>query len=148
MEKKEASFSFALNEIVTKQFAIIKDAYKKGEASTDLAANLLFGCDPETRRVAVDFTFRFEQQGKQFLVIEVSTAYLIAPESWERMLDDDKVTIPRGLATHLAILSIGNVRGVLHAKTENTEFNWLMIPLYYVADDVKFDLVIDRPKDG
>ena len=46
--------------------------------------------------------------------------------------------------THITMISISSVRGVLHAKTEGTEFNKYLLPTLdvtkMVEEDIKFDI--------
>jgi hypothetical protein len=54
------------------------------------------------------------------------------------------LTIPKGFLAHLAMISVGTARGILHCKTENTIFNNFVLPLVNVAsmipEDEQFEL--------
>ncbi len=67
---------------------------------------------------------------KQFLIIEAGCHFVIDPDSWSKMLDseNDKLNVPKGFLKHMAMLTVGTARGILHAKTENTPFNKYNLP--------------------
>ena len=46
--------------------------------------------------------------------------------------------------THLIVLTIGTVRGILHAKTEGTKYNSYILPTINVAELIKTDIVFSK----
>lgn len=135
MDKETKEVSFALARITTEQFAILESNYcKSGEIK--LQVNFRFGADKNKRIVAVFANFTFECSQKPFLVVEAGCHFSIKPESWDKMLNEAQNTlvVPMGLVQHLAMLTVGTSRGILHAKTENTVFNKFFLPTINVAD--------------
>jgi hypothetical protein len=51
-------------------------------------------------------------------------------ENWNTYYNPEKqsVLLPANFARHLAMITVGTTRGVLHAKTEKTEFSKFIIP--------------------
>jgi len=81
-----------------------------------------------------------------FLVLEISCLFRIEDISWAKIHSEDNsnlLVVPKNLATHLLILTIGTARGVLHAKTENTEFNKFSLPTLDVSNLIQEDVVIN-----
>jgi hypothetical protein len=132
---------FALKKIQTLQFALLKDNCKEG-ISAEIKAGLGFGLDKENRIIQVKFSMVFENEKLPFIIAEVACFFEIAPDSFAefKVVDDGKIVIPCGLVKHLSVLTVGTARGVLHAKTENTEFNKFLLPTINVQEMIREDL--------
>ncbi len=135
--------SFKLHAIKTEQFAIIEDTYNESDA-VQLQSNYRFGSVVSDKLVAVLVNYRFKSPNGVFLTIEVSCLFDIKPESWESIYNSEKseLILPKAIATHLLVLTIGTARGVLHAKTENTPYNRFILPTLNVSESIKEDVVI------
>ena len=120
---------FRLSGIRTEQFAIIEEAYNE-LADVNFGYDFNFAHNVEQRVVAVIAKVRFEQERIPFLKIEVSNHFQISEESWAEIfsVSEQKITLPKEFVLHLFMLSIGNTRGILHARTENTPFNKYIVP--------------------
>lgn len=137
---KLPNIGFALVKITTEQFAIIEDNFDK-ETEIKLHTGFRFAADSKQKLVAVFNSFTFETNGKQFLLVEAGCHFAIAPESWKKMFDSqlNKLIVPKGFLQHMAMLTVGTNRGILHSKTENTCFNQYHIPTINVAELIKQD---------
>lgn len=143
-KNKIESVGFQLIQIITDQFAIIRDSYDKLNDKTTLTINLNFGRNKEHHFIASSALVQFEQGGKPFLITEVTDHFEIEEQAWESFITkDNKFIIPQGFASHLVVLTIGTLRGVLHAKTENTEFNKFVLPTVNVTELIKGDVYLD-----
>ena len=93
--------------------------------------------------IAVFSLFVFESDQKPFIIIESGCHFKIADSSWSEMYQSDtnSLKVPRGFLSHLAMLTIGTTRGVLHAKTEGTCFNKFVLPTVNVSDLIKEDVI-------
>ncbi len=141
MSTKEISFK--LHTIKTEQFAIIEDIYN-GPDSVQLESNYRFGSNVTEKLVAVLVNYKFKTTKGVFLTIEVSCMFGIKPDSWDSIYNVEKLELilPKAIATHLLVLTIGTARGVLHAKTENTPYNRFLLPTLNVSESIKEDVAI------
>lgn len=142
MEDREKVVSFSISQIVTEQFAIIPDTYIENKV-IEIQHELNFGIDKENKRIFARIQARFKNKGSSpFLIISVVCHFSIKPDSWSLLIETDKLKIPKYFAIHLGMLAAGTLRGVLHAKTENTYFNRFLLPTIdmgtLVADDIIF----------
>ncbi len=139
---KNKQIGFQLINIATEQFAIIQDAFDKSIKEITFSVNIDFGVNKEERVIASVVKIQFEQKKSTFLIIEISNHYNIEQSGWDEMNTDDKnkIIIPKGFATHLLVLTIGTLRGVLHAKTENTEFNQFVLPTLNISELIQSDI--------
>lgn len=143
MKKSKDQIGFSLQKVTTEQFAILEEFYKEGD-DIQLGTNLKFGINDEKHLIVVILSVQFTQKDKPFLKLDAACHFNINDSSWGEFLDSKKgeITFPKGFIGHLAMLTIGTTRGVLHAKTENTLFNKFLLPTINVNDIIKSDLVM------
>ena len=142
----ESIINFSLRGITTEQFALLKNDYVE-TADANIEVGLNFGFDVNSRMVAPFFSCSFSQNSKRFIILEVACHFEVKEEDWNTIWNEieEKLYIPKGFATHLAILTVGTARGVLHAKTENTIFNKFFIPTVDLTAVIKEDVVLLTP---
>lgn len=139
MEQNNQNVRFSLAKISTDQFAIIPSSFKIGE-NVNLKTSLQFGSNKEIKLISVKASFQFEQQLIPFLIIEASCYFNIEPNDWNIFVQEAEIVVPKSIITHLTVLTVGTVRGILHAKTEGTNFNGFIIPTINVTELVTGDI--------
>lgn len=142
--KNKEQISFGLRSITTEQFAIIESAFDKSNQNVELENGLRFGFNIEKRLVSVLISVSFSQDKSPFLLLEIGCYFEIIQEHWNKLYNADlgEIKLPLALASHLVVLSMGTLRGVLHAKVENTAFNMFLLPTINVTELVKQDVII------
>ena len=55
----------------------------------------------------------------------------------------NRLVVPKGFLQHMGMLTVGTSRGILHAKTENTNLNQFHIPTVNVAELINKDSVFE-----
>jgi hypothetical protein len=134
MEKENKIIGFGITQIATEQFAVIAEVFQEGK---DVQVNheLNFGIDKINKRILVRKTARFHNiDNSPFMIITVSCQFSINNNDWQYLenIETGKINIPRSFAIHLTMLTVGTLRGILHAKTENTQFNKYIFPPFNV----------------
>ena len=144
MENKD-QISFGLRKITTEQFAIIESAYDKTQENVQIGNSLRFGFNLEKRIIIVFLSVQFNQDKGPFLITEIGCFFQIVEEDWSTLYNAElgEIKLPKPLAMHLVVLSMGTLRGVLHAKVENTPFNMFLLPAINVTELVKEDVLIN-----
>ncbi len=130
---------FRLEKIATNQFAIIENVYDDADKDINLNMSFQFGTSSDLPAVKSVIKIQFEQAEKPFLIIEVACEYSVEESKWTEFTKGKKIVIPKDFLTHLMVLTIGTTRGVLHAKTENTIFNDLILPTLNVSEIISED---------
>ena len=140
----DKSIGFKLQNIETEQFATFEDAFTEGE-QVSLSTNLKFGLDEEKQIIAVILSVQFLQKKSPFLKLDAGCHFSISESSWNEFLNKDKskIVFPKGFITHLSVLTIGTVRGILHEKTNNTPYNNYLLPTINVTEMITEDLEIE-----
>ncbi len=143
MENKD-QISFGLRSIRTEQFAIIESAFDKNNDNVELGNGIRFGFNLEKRSIIVLLSVNFSQDKSPFIILEIGCFFEIGIEEWKELFNLEKaeITLPLGFARHLVVLAMGTLRGVLHAKLENTAFNMFLLPTINVTEFVKEDVII------
>ena len=142
-EKKSVSFN--LIRVTTEQFAIVGELPQNDEA-LNVSTNFRFGIDPSLRKIAIFSQFTFlNSNNTPFLSVEGACHFQISEKDWADLHDGEKslITLPKGFAAHLLMLTVGTTRGILHSKTENTPFNRFYLPLLNVSELIKSDVVFN-----
>lgn len=135
---EDSKVIFNLKKIVTNQFATIDKDIVEAEI-IQLGAEINFGVDDSKKMLACFTQFQFTSQNLPFIILHVSCEFEIIETSWNSFIEvqNHKINFPVTLLQHLAIITIGSARGVLHAKTENSKFNKYFLPTINVKDFVK-----------
>lgn len=142
MTQKPTSIGFSLLKISTEQFAIIEDGFNE-KGNLIVGTSLRYAADEKNKVLVVFSSFLFESDQKPFLIIEASCQFRVTDDAWLNMLENEsnKLKVPKGFLSHLAVLTIGTTRGILHAKTEGTCFNKYVLPTINVTEIIKEDAI-------
>lgn len=144
MSKKIKSVDYQLKRILSNQFAFIEDLYLHDE-TPKLDALFSFAIESEKQLIISRAKFSFSSSKGIFMVIEGSCFFEIEHSSWlELAQKDGRVKIDKYFAAHISSLTIGTVRGMLHAKTEQTIYNSIFIPVINVEDLIKEEIFLEE----
>lgn len=140
----EKRIPFALKSINTEQFATIRNAYK-GEDNVSISTGFNFGVNKEENAILVVFNLSFDSQEQPFIILNISCEFDIRQDAFDSFKNkkNDTIKIPKGLLTHLAVITVGTARGILHEKLANSEFNRFILPTIDIADLIQQDLVFE-----
>jgi len=130
---------FTLDKINTEQFAVIESSYDDCNEEFGLEASLKFGVNSENSSIISFVKFQFEQNNIPFLIIEASCEFTIDKKFWTNFSKKETIIIPKGFLSHLAMITTGTTRGILHSKTENTKFNEFLLPTINIAEMITED---------
>ncbi len=144
METTKKEISIKLVKITTEQFAAFEENLTEAN-EIQLTTEIKFGFDKNKRLISVLPSFTFLSKNLPFLKIIVGCHFEINEAGWDSMLDtiENKLSLQVGFIRHLSVLAIGTARGVLHSKTENTEFNKYFLPTINVEELLTQDLVFN-----
>lgn len=60
-----------------------------------------------------------------------------------RLTKINTLTLEKGFARHLSVIAVGTARGVLHSKTEDTDWNHITLPLINIEEVLQEDVIIE-----
>lgn len=141
---KTNPLQFALSGISTEKFLIhYTPNFENGDV--DFSTQVQFFSDIETKTINCKIGLVFNQNQQTFLTFEAYCNFAISSSSWSVLMgkQKNKIVIPQGFATHLAIITVGTIRGILFAKTENTLLNALIVPTINLTEIIKTDVILE-----
>jgi len=142
MIKNDNAISFSLSEIKTDQFAIFEENYTEN-AEISLGTNLTFGLNKEENIFLISAKYTFEIRSKPFLAIQATCFFTIDDSAIKTFRNEDKIIFPKSFVAHMAMITVGTSRGILHTKTEGTPFNKYILPTIDVAKMIPDDVIFD-----
>lgn len=144
METKN-QVGFVLRKITTEQFAIIESSIDKSNEDFEVSNSARFGVQLEHKVVSSIVKVEFSQNNVPVVILEIACYFEILDENWNNFYDSEsqQVKIPKSVASHFVVLAIGTLRGVLHAKMENTLLHGLIMPTVNVTQMVLDDIIIN-----
>ena len=116
---------YKIHQIKTLQFAIFFFFFINGE-KVQTSASFSFAYNPSTSSIRCTATIEFTQNEELLLTTEVQCFFSIAPEGIEQLQQQQEV--PVGFLQYMGTITTGTVRGIIHAKTEGTVLNSIVLP--------------------
>lgn len=145
VEKK--NIPFRILGIETSQFALMDEAYKD-DCDLGMVVGVPISASEEEHAIEVAINVQFRCESVPFLILEVKMKFDIEPEAFQTLLVTKKkktsVVIPVGLSRHLATLTAGTARGVLHERLQKTKLNGLVLPTIDLTTILESDMVLER----
>lgn len=147
--KSKIELPVRLLKLNTEQFFVSEElAYSFANEELLMSNGIEIGID--VTKATAGCRFKFEiysakngKEGNVLLVVEAGTHFKLENEDFDKLHNKKKntFTIPLSTATLMITVAVGAARGMLHAKTEGTDINGIVIPLIDpILDD---DLVIE-----
>jgi hypothetical protein len=142
MAQDNVNLNFNLLKIKTDQFALFEENHVDS-GKVNLNTSMSFGLNLEDKAFSISIKFTFEIKKKPFMTTQVTCFFGIGNTTWESLKVNEKIILPKGFVAHMAMITVGTSRGILHSKTEGTSFNKYILPTLNVAEMVPEDVVFD-----
>lgn len=119
------SIPYKIQKIKTLQFAIFPDKFINGE-DVQTSASFKFAYNLSSASIRCTATINFIQDENLLLTTEVQCFFSIAPEGIKQLQKEEE--IPVGFLQYMGTITTGTVRGIIHAQTEGTILNAIVLP--------------------
>jgi len=132
---------YKISHIETMQFAIFPENLINGQevfVNTNCGYNVRSDLNQVRNVISVNYT----QNEKLLMVVQLACYYDIAPEGVGAIKAEGK--IPVDFLRYMGSISVGTIRGVIHAKTEGTVLNPVVMPPVNLEEMVKNDLFLSE----
>jgi hypothetical protein len=131
---EDGMIKFGIKSIRTDEFATIDNAVVQ-EDKIQLNHSFSIALNDDANELTVSFKVTFNSENQPFIVIQVSCVFNINSDNIliSAKGAPKKIEIPKGFMTHLAFLTTGTARGILHSKLEGTTFNKYLLPILDVS---------------
>lgn len=134
---------YKIERIDTTQFAIFPDKYINGE-NVSVEMDMTFSTSETISPIKNVTSIRYKQNDDILLVLEIACSFTISEEGLENLRKSGK--IPVEFLRYMGTFSVGIARGVIHARTEGTVLNPVILPPANVNDSIKEDLPIKKAR--
>ncbi|MEZ4722907.1 MAG: hypothetical protein R2813_13620 [Flavobacteriales bacterium] len=134
-------FQFAIANVSTEQFSVTPEEFRPKE-NVDVTIHFSFKLAAKEQMVGVFMHLSFHQQHCKLINLEVGCHFKVHPDTWPLLLDDkrEKLKLRLHLALHLATITTGTARGVLHARLTGSPFAHLVLPAVDLTTMLKSDI--------
>lgn len=139
---KKQGIGFKIERINTLQFATINSAPLNADKIEE-TIDFTFNSIKEDHIVNCLFGYTLYESKSPFIKIQVACSFQIVPKDFEQLLNSDVFRIPLGFARHLANITVGTTRGILHNKTEGTSYNAFPVGIIDIETILDEDIIID-----
>ena len=137
----EKIIEFQLVGIKTAEFATFDQDFDPNGLFA-VNTNLNYSYQIEEKLVIVNAKFIFLCNEKPVIAIAVNCYFNLRQWDEYYIESEQKLTLSKNLAQHIAVITIGTTRGILHTKTEGTLLNSLLLPSINVLELVPNDIII------
>lgn len=148
VEKK--NIPFRITGIDTSQFFADASLYKE-DCEIGMALEVPISASDDDHAIEVALNVQFKCESTPFIILEVKVKFDIEPDAFQTLIVTKKkktaVVIPVGLARHLATLSVGTARGVLHERLSKTKLNGFVLPTIDLTKILEEDIVLDKKEE-
>lgn len=134
------SIPYRISHIETLQFALFPDNFINGQ-EVMVNTNCGFNVRQDLNQVRNIISVNYIQNDKILLVIQLACYYDIAPEGFEEIKKEGK--IPVEFLRYMGTISVGVTRGAIHAKTEGSVINPVVLPPINLEEMLKKDFLLD-----
>ncbi len=133
---------FRMKGIAVEQFAILKDNPPQNHNQIRINSEIGFEGSVEKSIIGCRLNLSFEENDEKFIVLKIMCTFEINTNSWNSMIEDNTLTLPKDFLQHIAVHTVGTARGILFSKTESTPFNIYILPPINVEKIINEDLKV------
>ena len=139
------NIQFKLIRVDVPQFAVVADAYEDNKDDIGLQLGVRILATDREKVISVLFDSKFYCKENPFIILSTSCDFEIEEKAFAKMQkDENTLVIPKGFAQHLAVITAGTSRGVLHEKLNKTEFSRFILPTVdltkVLTDDIELKM--------
>ncbi len=141
MSKESQPIPFQLISISTEDFTSQKENYND-ENPFDITFGFDISIDSTNKIVSLFTQFNFEQEKGLFLSLKSACHFQFEMNFWEQQIQENQITLPAPLITHLLVICVGTSRGIIHELKPNWAEN-VILPTLNVSEVLEEDPVFE-----
>jgi hypothetical protein len=131
---------FRIRGIKTLQYAIFPEELRQG--SIQVESKYEFGANIENRFITCCADFNYKQEDRLILVLKIACHFEIEQKGFESFNEKGQFRIPADFLRYMGTITVGAARGIIHAKTEGTSINPIVLPPINLVETIKDDYII------
>ena len=135
------SIPFRISQIKTQQFAIFPDFLVNGEKVL-VTSEFNFSVNKTLSSVRCISKYSYTQAEKLLLTTEIACFFDISQDGSKELKEQGKM--PVEFLRYMATIATGTARGIIHAKTEGTVLNSVVLPPINLVEAIKTDFIFQE----
>lgn len=132
---------FRIRKIRTTQFAIFQEKYDSVNGNTCAQVQFTFGFSEENGVQCIS-EFTYDQNETTIMKLELVCEFDISKQGKETIKETGK--IDADFLRYIATIATGTARGVIHAKTEGTAINDIVLPPINLYETITEDFILSE----
>lgn len=141
--KSYETIRFELIGIKTEQFATFEENFDINCEKTEISISFKIKINQSNKQIGILMAFNFIHASKQIIKLVVSCHFQINSEDWISLINENKLILNPKFVAHIAMITTGTARGILHNKIEGTIFSKIILPLINVDEKFNEDVVFN-----
>lgn len=134
MDITSVEYSFA--KITEDQFATFEENFNPSD-EIEIGNEISFSFDFQNRTLVCSETINLQQNSRPLAKMRLSCYFVLSPKSFEDLLQDDKIELPKGILCQFASLNYGTLRGALFERTKDTALKDVILPPLFLDTIIK-----------
>lgn len=130
---------YKIARLETKQFAVFPDLFNNAEV-VGVKSSYEFSISTDLAFIRCRSFFHYVQGDNVLMILEMGAIFDIAPEGVAEIRANGSV--PVDFLRYMGTIVVGAARGIIHAKTEGTVLNSVVLPPINLVEIIKNDLVV------
>jgi len=133
---------FAIANIRTTEFAILQENFSN-KIDSEFYTGFRIGANSDERFIAIHFEVQFLSKKRTVIKLAIECAFEVEQNSFSGFLNEEnqQLDIPGDFCRHLAVITVGTARGILHEKLNETDFEDILLPSINVTEHIPDEIV-------
>ena len=131
---------YRISKIETSQFAIFPKLFVNGQ-NVRISTSANFALKTDLSEIRNSLMIEYYQGTQLLLVLQINCYFEIAPEGIDSIKEERR--IPVSFLRYMATISTGAARGIIHAKTEGSVLNSIILSPINLVELLKEDFPIN-----
>lgn len=132
----KADITLRIIDIKTHQWAVFPEHFDR-QKPMDVKPSIEFRVDADQKLIGVLINIEYEQNKVAFAKVQNECIFDVNEKNWEPLIKDEKLVIPGAILERLLSIAIGTTRGVVHAKSSDTEIGAMLTPIVPLQGGMK-----------
>lgn len=132
---------YRIERIETRQFAVFPDKFIHTK-TVEVQSSYEFAVSDDISAIRCRSMFHYIQDDQLLLVLEMMTFFSIAPIGIDEI--KKKKHIPVDFLRYMGTIAVGTARGIIHAKTEGTTLNAIVLPPINLVEIIKDNMAVTQ----
>jgi hypothetical protein len=137
------NIGFKIINLKIEQWALFEEHYDSKNENIAINTNVQIKINDKNNQIGIFLTIQIEQNNQMLIKAQTSNHFEIENTKWDALKNENTIIVPKDFAAHLAMISVGTMRGVLVAKTEQTTLAKLILPTLNVQKMFENDVVFN-----